>query len=125
MPKKDPKEVLTAMERGVFDALMALSAAMDKGILVGFLTFPSANGCGIELIFPPKPDANDDEPNPSRKLEAATPIAALSMAGKIMHQHLVLEHQNTMNHGDYIEKVQEHRRLRTSKIIVTKSTGMN
>lgn len=119
-PKRDPKAVLMAMERGVFDAVIALSAAMDKGFIVGFLTFPSANGCGLELIFPTKPDAPDDAPNPSRKIEAATPAAVLAMAGEIANQLIVIDYQNGGAHQDYMDMRANHRQVRTSVLAVPK-----
>lgn len=119
VPKpKDPKEVLTSMERGVFDAVMALSAAMDKGILTAFLVAPSQGGTMVELILPAKEDAPEDAPNPSKKIEAATPAAVISMAGEIMNQMITLDHQNTAAHSDYISAKQEHRRLRAASPVI-------
>lgn len=117
MPPPDPKKVLLEMEHGVFDAILALSAAIEKGMINGFLVFPSTNGCGVELIFPPKPDAPEDAPNPSRKVESASPAGAIAMAGEIMNQMLMLENQNHGNHQDYVATKMRHRDLRTSLII--------
>lgn len=127
LPNQDPKETLIAMERGVFDAVISLSAAMDKGILVGFLTFPSANGWGVELIFPTKGEAPEGTPNPSRKIEAATPAAALAMAGEIAHQMIVLDYQNGGSHQEYMDVRSNHRQIRTSIVAVPKLLlpGMN
>lgn len=117
---QDPKAALTGMEQGVFDAVLALSASMEKGMLAGFLVAPSTRGTMVELIFPTAADAPEGAVNPSKKLEAATPAAAIAMAGEVMHRALVLNHQNHGDNQDYIDVVEGNRSLRKGIIAISR-----
>lgn len=118
--KKSAKEVLQEMEHGLFDAVLAITSAMKGGMIQGFLVGLADNGehqAFIELIFPAKPGAAEDEPNPSRVLTAQTPAGALAMAGEVLGQAMLLENQNALNYGDYIKQKRQNAELRTSMIL--------
>lgn len=116
-PPKSPKQLLAEMEHGLFDAVLALSMAMRAGMLQAFLVGRSdEDEALIELIFPKKADAPEDEPNPTRTFTAATPAAALAMAGEMMSAAMMLEHQNSLNHGDFIKMKQQNAELRKAII---------
>jgi hypothetical protein len=127
-PKEDRQSAKRRLEEttaGTFEDVVALSAAIDSGLIVAFTVGAEDSGKALcEVIFPRKSGQNDDEPNPSRQVEAPTPIGALAKAGEIVRGMIQLEQQKTGKHSAYLDGVTERRNLRKS-LIATPSPSRN
>jgi hypothetical protein len=115
---RDPKASLVEMTNQTFEATVALSYAIDQGIISAFVVASDDDGKALcEIIFPLKPDSEPDAPNPTRTVYAQTPISALAAAGENIHKMIELEHSNSANHNDFITAYIERRNLRKQIIV--------
>lgn len=120
--KKSPKELLVETTSQTFEAIVALSYAIDVGMIVAFTVGADDDGKALcEVIFPRKADAAEDDPNPSRQMTGNTPISALASAGEVVRRMIELEHSNSANHNDFISAYIERRSLRKSILVTPQS----
>ena len=113
----DPKRQLQEMERGVFESVLALSAAIDQGVIVAFTCGRNEEGDAIcELICHKKPGSPEDEPNPSESFKSQSVIAAMAQAGETISRAMRLQSQKDGRYNDFFDKKDERNKLRKSVI---------
>ncbi len=127
--KADPtksRQQLADLEQKLFDGVLAISCALENGIVNGVLF-----GCGddhafVEIIFPPRAGSSPGEENPSKALKCATPVACVASAGAVLHELILREHsQGDGGFQGYLDTLQKHHSMRKQLILKPIILGQN